>query len=147
MIIVILIMGVGIAVYDLNRTHINDKLSVTHTAETGSLQVRENSDSGITVVVTPPDFATGAAMWNFDVVMSTHMYELGGYDLKTMATLVDATGKTYKAVSWKPDAKEGHHIGGTLQFDRIVVHPKDIIVLNIVGVGTAGDRVFQWSMQ
>lgn len=107
-------------------------------------QARENTDNGVTVVVTPPDLSNTSTVWNFDVVMSTHVQELGGYDLGKMATLVDDQGKTYKPISWTPDAKEGHHIGGTLSFDRIPTSTKSVTV-KIVGIVGDGERVFQWN--
>lgn len=149
----ILIVGAGVASYEWDQARIDKEGSVEHVAESGpsgatsapSSQVRENADNGVAVVVSPPDFSN-TTPWNFDVVMSTHVQELGGYDLKKMATLIDDTGKIYAPISWQPDAKEGHHIGGSLQFDRVALNAKGI-TLKIVGIGGTGERVFQWNIQ
>jgi hypothetical protein len=151
-----LIIGAGVAAYGWNQVRVDKEGTVEHVAEAGpsgavsvpsaSSQVRENADNGVTVIVTPPDFSNTTTPWNFDVVMSTHVQELGGYDLVKMATLVDDAGKTYTPISWQPDAKEGHHIGGSLQFDRVALNSKSI-TLKIGGVGGTEERIFQWSIK
>lgn len=105
-----------------------------------------NDKNGITVTVTPLLVSSDSATWEFDVVMSTHAEELGGYDLATLAILVDDAGKEYKPIAWKPDASEGHHIGGVLQFDRPTVESNNVTVI-ISGVGGPGGRVFEWQKQ
>lgn len=107
---------------------------------------KASDENGITVTVTPLLVASDIATWKFDVVMSTHVVELGSYDLKEMATLTDGTGKVYRPISWEPDAKEGHHIGGVLQFDRPTTE-SDNVTVKITGVGGPGERVFEWRKQ
>lgn len=107
---------------------------------------RENNDANISIFVTPEDLSQKGSSWDFDVIMSNHMYDLGIYDLSKLATLTDDTGKTHRPISWSPDAKEGHHVGGKLTFNRLDPISKQV-KLTIVGIGGAGGRVFQWSVQ
>lgn len=104
---------------------------------------KASNENGITVTVTPLLVSSDAAIWKFDVVMSTHTQELGGYNLAKMATLVDDTGKTYKPTAWQPDAAQGHHIGGILEFDRPSTESNNVTI-TIPGVGGSGERVFEW---
>lgn len=105
-----------------------------------------SDENGVTVTITPLLVSPDAATWEFDVVLSTHVQELGGYDLAKLATLADENGNEFKPLSWSPDATEGHHIGGVLKFDRLASKPARIEI-KVAEIGTVTERSFRWDMQ
>lgn len=81
----------------------------------------------------------------FQVVLDTHSVALDGYDLKTITTLRDDTGKNYA-----PTAAEnkggGHHRDVTLIFPKISADAKrlEMVIKDVAGVK---ERTFRWNVE
>lgn len=110
-----------------------------------NLPSKTNDENGVTVTITPLRVSSEVETWEFDVVLSTHVQELGGYDLTKLVTLVDEDGNAFKPSAWSPDATEGHHIGGILKFDRPTTAP-GLIEVRIQGVGGVDERNYSWNV-
>lgn len=150
---VLVVVG-GFVVYTMVRSasYANEPINASQTSslDDGVLQApnlpsKTSDENGVTVIVTPLLVSPDAATWEFDVVLSTHVQELGGYDLVKLATLVDENGNALKPISWAPDATEGHHIGGVLTFARIDPSSGTIAV-KISDIGGEKERVFEWGL-
>jgi hypothetical protein len=80
------------------------------------LASRTSDSSGVRVVVTPKTVESGAAVWEFEVVMDTHTRPLNE-DLARAAVLVDDSGRQHAPVAWQGDPPGGHHRKGVLRFE------------------------------
>lgn len=98
------------------------------------------TQAAVTVKVTPRSIDSAA--WEFDVVMDTHVQELGD-DLLKSAKLVAADGSELAPFEWKGSAPGGHHRTGVLRFRAPTPAPATI-VLRITRPGETQPRVFQW---
>lgn len=106
------------------------------------LEAQVNREGPVQVKVTPRSLATDAKVWEFDVAFNTHSVPIDG-DPAQFSVLVDASGKTYKALAWNGDPPGGHHRKGVLQF-KPLAEVDSVIELRISGVGGVTTRVFRW---
>ena len=67
--------------------------------------------------MTPKVYGPSADVWEFSVVMDTHIKPLSE-NLTQAAILVDGAGRRYAPIAWQGDALGGHHRKGVLQFSR-----------------------------
>lgn len=150
------VIGIGIVAYSNYGPGMAERNSAT-TTRSGVSAISDapisapqfppkvSDENGVTVTITPLLVSPDAATWEFDVVLSTHVQELGGYDLAKLATLADESGNVFKPLSWSPDATEGHHVGGILKFDR-PASKLTRIEITVAEIGAVAKRSFQWDM-
>ena len=110
-----------------------------------ALTARTSDEAGVRVVVTPKSYGPDATVWEFSVVMDTHIKPLSE-NLTQDAILVDGAGRRYEPTGWQGDAPGGHHRKGVLQFARPPEMPKSI-ELQITGVGGVAMRTFRWEVE
>lgn len=81
----------------------------------------------------------------FQVVLDTHSADLERYDLKTITSLRDDTGKTYLATGIE-NKGSGHHREATLTFPKVSPESKrlEVVVKEVAGVK---ERTFRWDRQ
>lgn len=115
------------------------------TATAAPLAARTSDAAGVRVVVTPKTLAPGATVWEFEVVMDTHI-KLLSEDLVRASVLVDEAGHRITPTAWQGDAPGGHHRKGVLRFSPPAAMPKSV-ELQIDGVGGAKTRSFRWDLQ
>jgi len=120
-------------------------LGALHSFAAPALAARTSDDAGVRVVVTPKVYGPSAAVWEFSVVMDTHVKPLSE-NLTQAAILVDGAGRRYQPIAWQGDAPGGHHRKGVLQFARPPEMPKSI-ELQITGVGGVAMRNFRWEVE
>ena len=104
---------------------------------------QKNSQSGVTVDVTPVDLSAGAKTWDFKVVLDTHSQDLND-DLTKTAVLRDPSN-AYLPVAWEGAGPGAHHREGVLRFAPIVPRPASV-ELRIQRVGETMPRVFRWPL-
>ena len=105
---------------------------------------QKNSQSGVTVDVTPVDLSAGAKTWDFKVVLDTHSQDLND-DLTKTAVLRDPSANAYPPVAWEGAGPGAHHREGVLRFKPIVPRPASV-ELRIQRVGETMPRVFRWPL-
>jgi hypothetical protein len=76
----------------------------------------------------------------FAVAFDTHSVNLDQYDLKTIVSLRDESGKTYQAKGVETKGG-GHHRQATIIFPRPSGKKLELVVKDIAGVK---ERIFQW---
>jgi hypothetical protein len=101
-----------------------------------------NREGMVEVKVTPRSLAADAKVWEFDVAFNTHVTPIDG-DPAQFSVLVDAQGKTHKALAWNGSPPGGHHRRGVLQF-KPLAQSAGPVELRISGVGGVPARVFRW---
>jgi hypothetical protein len=101
-----------------------------------------NKEGGVIVKVTPRPWATGAEVWEFEVVFETHTGALSG-DPARFSALIDAEGRAHSPLQWEGDPPGGHHRKGALRF-KPESGRDGMIELRIDGVGGVPTRVFRW---
>ena len=106
---------------------------------------QKNSQSGVTVDVTPADLSAGAKTWHFKVVLDTHSQDLND-DLTKTAVLLDRSANSYLPVAWEGAGPGAHHREGVLRFKPIVPRPASI-ELRIQRAGETMPRSFRWTLQ
>jgi hypothetical protein len=106
---------------------------------------RTSDEAGVRVIVTPKMMERDAKVWEFTVVMDTHVKPLND-DLAQVAALVDAAGRRYLPVAWQGDPPGGHHRKGVLQFSAPAGMPKSV-EMQIKGVGGVATRTFRWEVE
>ena len=111
-------------------------------AESG---MQKNSQSGVTVGVTPADLSAAAKSWDFKLVLDTHSQELNDDLIKT-AVLLDRSANSYVPVAWEGAGPGAHHREGVLRFKPIVPRPASV-ELRIQRVGETKPRSFRWALQ
>ena len=113
-------------------------------AGAAALAARTSDAEGVRVEVTPKLADSGAAVWEFEVVMDTHSKELST-DLAQTAVLTDDTGRDYAPIAWQGDPPGGHHREGILQFPPPAGNPKSV-ELKIKDIGGVSERIFRWEL-
>ena len=106
---------------------------------------QKNSQSAVTVAVTPVDLSAGAKTWDFKVVLDTHSQALSD-DLLKAATLIDDRGGRHAPVAWDGAAPGGHHREGVLRFKPIAPRPQSI-ELQLRRPNEPAARSFRWALQ
>jgi hypothetical protein len=116
-------VGFGAATSDLTRTH---------------------SGGGVTVKVTYLN-AQGTDGPRFQVVLDTHSVNLDGYDLKSLSSLREETGKTYE-VTKTENKGSGHHREITIVFSKPSPEAKrlELVIKDVAGVK---ERTFRWELK
>ena len=114
-------------------------------AAAAELGMQKNSQSGVTVDVTPADLSPGAKSWDFKLVLDTHSQELND-DLTRTAVLLDPSANSYLPVSWEGAGPGAHHREGVLRFKPIVPRPASV-ELRIQRAGETMPRSFRWPLQ
>ena len=109
------------------------------------LTEQTSREGGVTVKVTPQNLESGAANWDFEVVLETHT-QLLDQDLTKVAALIDAQGKAHLPLSWEGSPPGGHHRRGLLRFQPLVGNPA-AVELRISGVGGTDIRTFRWQLR
>lgn len=97
---------------------------------------------GVTVTATLlKDQAEATAI---KVALDTHSLNLDSYQLETMATLRDDSGKIYPVVAVEQASGGGHHRQAVLRFGKVNPEAKmiELIVKDVAGVK---ERTFHWS--
>jgi hypothetical protein len=112
---------------------------------TAQLATQKNSANGVTVAVTPGNFAADAKTWDFSIVFDTHTQDLAD-DLLKSALLADDRGNEFKAFAWDGAAPGGHHRTGVLKFKPIEPKPQ-ALELRIIRPGEAKARTFRWRLK
>jgi hypothetical protein len=120
-------------------------LGALHSFAAPTLTARTSDDAGVRVVVTPKVYEPSAAVWEFSVVMDTHVKPLSE-NLTQAAILVGGAGRRYQPIAWQGDAPGGHHRKGVLQFSRPAETTKSI-ELQLAGVGGVAIRTFRWEVE
>jgi hypothetical protein len=98
--------------------------------------------SGVTVTATLlKDQAEATAI---KVALDTHSLNLDSYQLETIATLRDDSGKIYPVVAVEQASGGGHHRQAVLRFGKVNPEAKmiELIVKDVAGVK---ERTFHWS--
>ncbi len=119
-------------------------ISSTEASSAAVLVARTSDAGGVRVVVTPKPVGPNATVWEFEVVMDTHIEPLSA-DPAQAAVLVDDNGRRYIPLAWQGDPPGGHHRKGTLRFPLPAGKPK-AVELQITGVGGPGERMFRWEL-
>ncbi|OGB25494.1 MAG: hypothetical protein A3I66_16060 [Burkholderiales bacterium RIFCSPLOWO2_02_FULL_57_36] len=109
----------------------------------GNLPTLSNSQSGVTIKVTPKSL--NAETWEFNVVFDTHSQELKD-DLLKSAVLVDAAGTQISPIDWKGAPPGGHHREGVLRFNVPAPAPS-AFELRFVRPGEQKPRSFKWTLK
>ena len=115
------------------------------TAAAAEWTPQKNSQSGVTVDVTPTDLSAGAKTWDFKLVLDTHSQDLND-DLTKTAVLLDPSATSYLPVAWEGAGPGAHHREGLLRFKPIVPRPASV-ELRIQRVGETMPRSFRWPLQ
>lgn len=105
---------------------------------------RTSNADGVRIVVTPKAVEAGAAAWDFQVVMDTHIKPLSE-DPAQIAVLIDDKGRRYKALDWQGDPPGAHHREGILRFPLPAERPK-AVELQLTGIGGPEKRVLRWEI-
>lgn len=103
-----------------------------------------NRERGVTITVKPRNLAPEAKVWEFEIVLESHVQELGD-DLTRSAVLIDAQGRPRTATAWNGSPSGGHHRKGVLQFAPLSPVPQ-IVVLSIQRPGEPQPRRFRWQL-
>jgi hypothetical protein len=96
---------------------------------------------GVAIKVTPRPLASGAADWEFSVVLETHSGSLDD-DLARSAVLT-VGGRDLAPTAWNGAAAGGHHREGILKFPAPAERPT-AVELRIRRAGESEPRVFRW---
>lgn len=120
-------------------------LLVAFNVAAAQLAMQKSSANGVTVAVTPGNFAAEAKTWDFAIVLDTHTQDLSD-DLAMSAVLVDDRGNEFKALAWEGAAPGGHHRKGVLKFKTIEPRPQ-ALELRISRPGEPKARIFRWNLK
>ena len=119
-------------------------MSLTPAAAAG-WDTQKNSQSGVTVGVTPADLSAGAKTWDFKLILDTHSQDLND-DLMKTAVLLDPSANSHLPVAWEGAGPGAHHREGVLRFQPIVPRPASV-ELRIQRAGETMPRSFRWPLQ
>ena len=102
------------------------------------------SGGGVTVKVTYLNPKSGDEP-RFQIVLDTHSVNLDDYDLKTLASLRDDTGKTSSPTMVEKKG-DGHHREATVSFLKPSQGAKrvELVIKDVAGVK---ERVFRWDVE
>ncbi len=114
------------------------------TSAAPALAAQTSDAVGVRVVAKPKSIGPGVAMWEFEIVMDTHVKPLNE-DLTKSAVLIDENSKRYAATAWDGDAAGGHHRKGALRFANPPLAATSI-VLDLGEIGGAA-RTFRWELK
>lgn len=106
---------------------------------------QKSSQAGVTVAVTPIEFAGAAKVWSFKIVLDTHSQDLSD-DLAANAILLDGQGREHKPTAWEGAPPGGHHREGVLRFAPFEPAP-DSVELRLLRPGEGAPRVFRWQLK
>lgn len=103
-----------------------------------------HSGGGVTVKVTPLDSRASGEL-RFQIALDTHSVNLDSYDLKSLVSLRDNTGKLYPPTAVE-NKGSGHHRQATLSFAKPPngVKRVELVVKDIAGVK---ERIFRWDLE
>jgi biopolymer transport protein ExbD len=103
-----------------------------------------NSEGSVTVEARPIALSKTADIWQFEVVLETHIVELS-QDMTKVTVLRDGKGTEYLPLDWNGSPPGGHHREGILTFKTPPSPPPSItlIVKNIDGIP---ERKFEWKL-
>ena len=118
--------------------------SLTVSAQTKSLPMRESDEGQVRASVTPESLSKTADAWRFEVRFNTHVTPIT-QDMVAVASLSDGKGAGEKPTAWEGDPPGGHHRKGVLVFKPIEPMPATI-TLHIREVGGVADRSFTWNL-
>lgn len=112
-------------------------------ASGGILPARTGAGGGLTIEVTPVDFAVGEPV-QFDVGLNTHQGDLS-FDLTEQSVLIDDADNEYAPVEWR-GGKGGHHLSGKLIFPPINDEAVEmtLVIRDVYGVK---EREFEWVLE
>ncbi|MHB8871473.1 MAG: hypothetical protein ACYC5G_03395 [Candidatus Doudnabacteria bacterium] len=122
-------------VQNKNRQQETVKQWLTQTDEQGPVLVK----------VTPVDLGRNANQWRFTVTFTTHSEELDQDPMKAVS-LIDDKGNVYNPLYWEGPGPGGHHIEGTMIFNKINPVPK-YIELRIKDIGGVPERYLKWEIE
>ncbi len=109
-----------------------------------SWETQVDTQSSITVSVTPTELGKDAEMWRFKIVFDTHSGDLND-DLLSVVALIDDKGNVYQPTDWEGPGPGGHHREGVLSFKSI--RPATTFVeLKIANAGDVLERSFKWNI-
>jgi hypothetical protein len=112
-----------------------------HAQSSPAVRTQTSAVQGVTVKVTPKPLVSGAAEWEFSVVLDTHSGNLDDDIAKSAVLVVD--GKDLAPTAWAGAAAGGHHREGVLKFPA-PAQPPGAVELRIRRSGEAEPRVFRW---
>ncbi len=100
-----------------------------------------NSESGVTIDVTPLNLDKLNEPLKFDVTLTTHEGSMD-FEMTENSVLLDSKGKEYGPTGWDGSPPGGHHRSGTLTFPAV----KDVgnVKLVIKDVNGVSERIFEW---
>lgn len=108
----------------------------------GNLPPQTNSQSGVTVKVTPRSLA--GAEWEFEVVFDTHSQDLKDDLLKAAVLVADGSAPS-SPTRWQGDGPGGHHRKGVLRF-KAATSPATL-ELRLQRPAESAPRVFRWQLR
>jgi hypothetical protein len=106
---------------------------------------RTSSTAGVTVKVTPKLVTADVPVWEFAVVLDSHVQDLTDDLLKT-TVLLDRAGSPQSPSAWDGAAPGGHHREGVLRFQAIKPRP-DAVEMQIQRPGEGAPRTFRWDLK
>ncbi len=113
------------------------------TGATQNWESKIDTQSAVTITITPIDISPQSKEWKFNIVMDSHSVELDQDLIKTVV-LADDQGKEYVPINWKGPVGS-HHREGMLTFSQVTPAPK-YIELKIKNVGGSAERLFSWNL-
>ncbi len=116
--------------------------SATYAADLAS---QSSEDGGVTIAVKPVEVSAGAAIWSFQVSLSSNSKDLND-DLVRTAYIVNRVRKMNEVpAGWKGDAPGGRERKGVLSFKASAPLPA-AIELRIQRAGEKAPRMFRWDL-
>lgn len=108
-----------------------------------TLSSKSNNEGGLSVEVTPVDFAFGKPL-EFKISFDTHQGGLD-YDFTKKAVLTDDRNNRYSPLEWQ-GGSGGHHLEGVLVFSPLPTEIKSI-KLKILDIYGVAERNFSWELK
>ena len=114
-------------------------------AYAADLASQTSEDGGVTIAVKPVEVSAGAAIWSFQVSLSSNRKDLSD-DLLRTAYIVNRARKINEVpAGWNGDAPRGHQREGVLSFKALAPLPT-AIELRIQRAGEKAPRMFRWDL-
>lgn len=133
---ILAVAGIAIAYFLLPKNNEN-KIQTASPQQT-----TENKEAGVSVEVTPIDFAPAEPI-KFQIAFTTHQGDLN-FGLTKQAILYDGQNRQYLPISWD-GGSGGHHLEGILIFPALTEETKNIKLI-IKGVYDVPERIFEWNL-